>query len=560
MFKINSFLENLPKIAEHPLAILAYICVIGVWLLAYYRTRKSKDFLAALEMLPEVERADFARRSGFRYDELSALPQKHRLNLLTKRYRLIGYVVTVLAIVLICFIYIYTYFNSYSQLKTAFITLRNQSDATDKLITHFRLKVEAVRASANTSARLMANPELKRAGEELGKAANDFDSLYHSQLTPEMTWEIRLIRALAANAEGNYQLAENLLSDEDLEKQTMLTANMLLIRADAALGLGQPLKAIELYQRLLRIIPDSIRGLLGVGDCELALGNYGETVAIFNTLIGIADQSTSSLKYPLLSKSLNERGMAYQHLKQFTNAFNDYSQAIAIANQVKNNDEYELNSSTWILYLNRGNLSGEFESPSNAIADLNTGLSLASLAHDDGVYDSNLRNALLLNNRCAEYNYLEQYQNALADINKSIAFFESIPKENISNVQVYFAAALLNRGVSYQNINLYSNSISDFNKSIALCSQFTNSYAYDISLVLIKDWFCLANSLALDDRPQSAIDDYNISLDLLNKLASDGHRELADLAASIYTQLGTTYFQIQNTGEALNNFNKACII
>jgi tetratricopeptide (TPR) repeat protein len=129
-----------------------------------------------------------------------------------------------------------------------------------------------------------------------------------------------------------------------------------------------------------------------------------------------------------------------------------------------------------------------------------------------------------------------------------------------SNVQVYFAAALLNRGVSYQNINLYSNSISDFNKSIALCSQFTNSYAYDISLVLIKDWFCLANSLALDDRPQSAIDDYNISLDLLNKLASDGHRELADLAASIYTQLGTTYFQIQNTGEALNNFNKACII
>ena len=131
-----------------------------MWLVTFLRWRKSKDFLKTLELLPKEDRSVFARRSGFRYDELASLPQKQRLKLLTKRYSLFAFVVTVLAIVILGILALLVYQNN-SGLNVAFNQLLTKSEDADAAITAFRIKVEAVRASSDTAGRLLNDPELK---------------------------------------------------------------------------------------------------------------------------------------------------------------------------------------------------------------------------------------------------------------------------------------------------------------------------------------------------------------------------------------------------------------
>jgi hypothetical protein len=67
------FLDVLPKIASHPMAIVAYICVGAGWLLFALRQQRSRDFIKALESLPKEKRIQFCRDAGYSYDELATL-------------------------------------------------------------------------------------------------------------------------------------------------------------------------------------------------------------------------------------------------------------------------------------------------------------------------------------------------------------------------------------------------------------------------------------------------------------------------------------------------------
>ena len=62
---------------------------------------KSTDFLKALAALDEKDRAEFCRRAGYSYDELSRLTRNQQVHLITRRYLLFAYVATLVAIVLL---------------------------------------------------------------------------------------------------------------------------------------------------------------------------------------------------------------------------------------------------------------------------------------------------------------------------------------------------------------------------------------------------------------------------------------------------------------------------
>ena len=59
------------------------------------------DFLSALDALPRNARATFAQQAGYRYDELAQLSNSDRLSILTRRYRLLAYLATLIGLVLI---------------------------------------------------------------------------------------------------------------------------------------------------------------------------------------------------------------------------------------------------------------------------------------------------------------------------------------------------------------------------------------------------------------------------------------------------------------------------
>jgi tetratricopeptide (TPR) repeat protein len=559
LFKLDTFLQILPQIASHPLAILAYICVVVVWLVAALRSRRSKDFLKTLELLPEPDRSAFARRSGYRYDELAFLPQKQRLKLLTKRYRLFAFIVTVLAIVILGIVVLIVYQNS-SGLNAAFNQLHKKSEDADAAITAFRIKVEAARASSDEAGRLLNDQELNRIGQELRKAADEFDDSYHSQITPAMALEVRLIRASAANAEGNYREAQNLVSNDDLEAQTTRTANLLLIRADASFGLGQYSNAIGFYQRLIRIFPDSIRGLFGVAACEDHLGQYKEAIWICNTLIEFANESDSPLKLTILSASFNERGLAYEHLELFSKAITDFSKAIEIVKQSKPNDKNELNGDLWLLLLNRGNAYCESRQHSNSMADYNLAISISSSLKDERYYNSDLALALLLNGRGLDYIRQEQYSDAVGDLNNSVRILKSLDKSENPGLSNLLASALLNRAIAYRELGYITNSLNDCNQAINIWNQLIQAGAGELNIMLAKGLFNRADAFEGIQNIDNAIADFDKSVAIIEDSITKGHSELDYTYASVLLGRASLYSDFGNVDKALNNYNQAIAI
>jgi hypothetical protein len=98
---IGEYLKVLPKIADHPLAIVAYICLVAAALLWFFRRSKSNDFLKALDRITASKREEFCQNAGYKYDELSHLPPKDRLKRLMLRDRLIAILAIVIAVTLL---------------------------------------------------------------------------------------------------------------------------------------------------------------------------------------------------------------------------------------------------------------------------------------------------------------------------------------------------------------------------------------------------------------------------------------------------------------------------
>jgi hypothetical protein len=95
----NNFLTILQKIQGNPFAILAELCLAGIWLYSYVRKSRFETFLKALEQIPKSERGEFCKKAHYNYNDLRDLPPRDRLRYLTHTQRVIAYLVTVLAIV-----------------------------------------------------------------------------------------------------------------------------------------------------------------------------------------------------------------------------------------------------------------------------------------------------------------------------------------------------------------------------------------------------------------------------------------------------------------------------
>ncbi len=95
--------QVLPAIASHPFAIIGYIAgLCGATVISIGRIR-SKTFIEALKLTPKDLRPDFARNSGYRYDELSKLTQEQQFKLVMYKYILLGFIVAVIGIVSIAY-------------------------------------------------------------------------------------------------------------------------------------------------------------------------------------------------------------------------------------------------------------------------------------------------------------------------------------------------------------------------------------------------------------------------------------------------------------------------
>ncbi len=98
---LAEFAKILPQIAAHPLAVVAYGVLVGAWLVLAWQRQRSADFLSALELAHKKSRPKLATDFGYTYSDLHGLTREQRFKLVTRRYWLIAYLATLIAIVMI---------------------------------------------------------------------------------------------------------------------------------------------------------------------------------------------------------------------------------------------------------------------------------------------------------------------------------------------------------------------------------------------------------------------------------------------------------------------------
>lgn len=102
---ISSIIENLltalPAAATHPYAFIAYLSLVGGWLISIYLQGDLKAVLAKIEQLPEGERLNAIKLHYPNYDSESNLPPIHFLKRKRMYYLLVGYFATLISIIII---------------------------------------------------------------------------------------------------------------------------------------------------------------------------------------------------------------------------------------------------------------------------------------------------------------------------------------------------------------------------------------------------------------------------------------------------------------------------
>lgn len=93
-------LKSLPDIATNPLAIVAYLVVVGAWLLSYLRAARFKMLLKHISSLPEVDRKTVLA-TEMNTVIPAAITAEEWLRGKRQFYMMIAYVLTLLAVVLL---------------------------------------------------------------------------------------------------------------------------------------------------------------------------------------------------------------------------------------------------------------------------------------------------------------------------------------------------------------------------------------------------------------------------------------------------------------------------
>lgn len=319
------------------------------------------------------------------------------------------------------------------------------------------------------------------------------------------------------------------------------------------------------------------------------------SAAIFATNTAVAPSTTSTKKPTVtLSPSLTptpsanfylERGVEYLQSSDFENAYEDFSSAIAIDNELSEayalrgeviwrsstnyddalvnlNKSIELDPSKEGYYVTRGiiwDLKGEYE---EAISDYNRAIELNpefayAFSHrgityrDHGEYEKALQDfdmAIELNpadaqayyNRGTAYQYLgdfevinEYYDAALADYNAAIADYDTAIEKDEEYEWAYF-----DKGQVLQILKRYDEAILEYSNFLDLNPSHPDAFQWRGYCFMVLGDF------------QSAEDDIKTSLDIM-PVRVDG---------TVFYLLGVIYTNIDQTEEAIESFEQALLL
>ncbi len=224
-------------------------------------------------------------------------------------------------------------------------------------------------------------------------------------------------------------------------------------------------KAIEDYDEIIRINPESADAYNNRGAAKGALCRHQEAIADFDEAVRIN---------PQYANAHENRGNAKSALGQYHDAIADYDQAIRISSQFIE------------AYYDRGNAKSALGQYHDAIADYDQAIRI------------NPQSADVYNNRGIAKSALGQYHDAIADYDQAIRINpqsadaynnRGIAKRNrgrhldaiadydqVIRINPQFADAYYNRGIAKDALGWHDKAIADYDQAIGINPQFADAY------------------------------------------------------------------------------------
>ena len=298
------------------------------------------------------------------------------MKLLTRRYFLIAFAVTVIALVVLALVALYVYqqeqtgsrrtveavekIHAQSEagiLRTAEAAvagieksraeLQQKLDQEQQCSALLARVLQGISESMSAAARYNSDPEVKLQAEKLTQLLHDFDVRFGPQHSAGVALSLRLARATVANAEGCYAQALELIPEAETDallagarEHAKQAEDALLIRGDAFFISFNWSLALTNYSRMLGLNADNVKALWRVGASLLLLGLPNEALTNLEHAVRIADRGTVSSDD--LAVSLIFRGAVHLHDTAFSEARRDFKRAAEIYERLVNEGRNDL--------------------------------------------------------------------------------------------------------------------------------------------------------------------------------------------------------------------------
>lgn len=328
-------LEALPQIAGNPLAVVAYLLLIGAWTFWLFKRVQTSTFLKALEKLPDADRAAYAKSIDLPLAELANLSESGRVAILTKRYRLFAYLATLVAILILGSL-ITSHMRDEAALKTEEKVLKARIDEIEKQRSVVQEKLELqtrqliglATGVAETAGRLtlVSTPEVVVEANALSALVSDLQNEFSvDKLSAEQSESVNLAIATAMNAKRQYDKTLALIS-EDFQTEAVSRAVLVLkVRGDAFYGQQDWRHALSQYERVQSIQTHDFHNNFLIGNCELLLGNCEHAIEAFTRII---EQPGTKVPPSVRIAALNNRGDARSIAGTPHKAIDDFTASI----------------------------------------------------------------------------------------------------------------------------------------------------------------------------------------------------------------------------------------
>jgi tetratricopeptide (TPR) repeat protein len=324
----------------------------------------------------------------------------------------------------------------------------------------FATGVKGVAESASVATNFVHDPELSRVAIKLTQLVANFLFRYGDQQSDDITFELRLAKATAANVLGHYSEALGLLPESEIEnsanqaQQKSEQAFLLLAaRGDAFKGQGKWESAINDYRRALVFHPNHLGVLFQIASVFSQEGNTGEAIKGYGLLI---DQVTNRSILPneamLILGALVNRSQIFHGTKQYTNALRDWSAAISLLvsfSPTNTSNDFVLG----FVFCQRANEYADLEKVPEETSDLDKSIEI--LTHvSTGLTDNHSKNVLylVLYNRALVARDQGRYVEAIGYCERALETLRQLDqKDPVTTAQIFCCRGNSNRALGQTN-------------------------------------------------------------------------------------------------------------